>query len=146
MRRGAAWVVGFALLASGCIDTELGLDAVIDSSRVTVAPDGVVTARLETTYRVGEHAEGDRLFQPNGIELYVGDVLVARMVPTVPPTFVQRVSPGESRSSPILGMDTMATDPSQLCGATVTVLFRWLDASTMEIGMTQATTSDVTCE
>lgn len=136
----------FALLLAECVDTELGLDATVDSARVTVAPDGVVTARLETTYRVGEYAEGDRLFQPNGIELYVGDALVARMVPSVPPTFVQRVSPGESRMSPVLGMDTMATDPRRLCGAEVRVLFRWVDGSNMEIGMTETSTSDVTCE
>lgn len=141
-----AAVLAFAVLLGGCVDTELGLDATVDSARITVAPDDVVTARLETTYRVGEYAEGDRLFQPNGIELYVGDALVARMVPSVPPTFVQRVSPGESRMSPILGEDDMATDPRSLCGAEVRVLFRWLDASTMEIGMTETTTSDVTCE
>ncbi|MEZ4339427.1 MAG: hypothetical protein R3B82_22620 [Sandaracinaceae bacterium] len=144
MRREAA--LAFALLLGGCVDTELGLDATVDSARVTVAASDVVTTRLETTYRVGEYAEGDRLFQPNGIELYVGETLVARMVPSVPPTFVQRVSPGESRMSPILGEDDMATDPRSLCGAEVRVLFRWLDASTMEIGMTETTTSDVTCE
>jgi hypothetical protein len=38
-----------------------------------------------------------------------------------------------------------AADAMQLCDAEVTVLFRWLDGSTLEIGMTEAVTTDVTC-
>jgi hypothetical protein len=32
-----------------------------------------------------------------------------------------------------------------MCGAEVRVLLRWVDGSTMEIGMTDSPTSDVTC-
>ncbi|MBX3273584.1 MAG: hypothetical protein KF729_25190 [Sandaracinaceae bacterium] len=138
--------LALSLLLGGCIDTELGLDATIDTACVTVTSANAVSARLDTTYRVGEHAEGDRLFQPNGLELYAGDALVAQMVPDVPPGFVSRVSPGESRSSVVVGEDRMAADPRRLCAGPVRVLLRWLDGSTREIGMADTVTSDVTCE
>jgi len=148
-RRGwaLALILGASLCGTGCVDTELGLDAVIDSARVTVAADGNVTVRIDITYRVGEYAEESRVFQPQGMEVYTSDdVLVARTSVTAPPTFRTNVDPGESFSAPLLGMDDMATDPSAICGTEVRVLFRWLDATMMEIGQTSAVTSDVTCE
>jgi len=148
VRRSAlGLLVGAFLFSTGCVDTELGLDAVIDSARVTVAPDGLVTVRIEITYRVGEYAEESRVFQPQGMEVYtLDDTLVARTSITAPPTFVTNVDPGESFSSPLLGMDDGATDPRAICGTEVRVLFRWLDATMMEIGQTTTVTGDVTCE
>ena len=146
MRRGGLLLALSLILSSCAIDTELGLEATISSARVTVAADNVVTTRIEVEYRVGEYAEGDRLFQPQVIELYVGDTVVARQVPDVPPGFQSSVSPGQTLTTTLIGDDTMATDPRTLCGPEVRVLFRWLDASMMEIGMTDASTSDVTCE
>lgn len=151
-RRDAGWLslaiaLGAGSFTTGCVDTELGLDAVIDSARVTVAPDGLVTVRIDITYRVGEYAEESRVFQPQGMEVYTSDdTLVARTSITAPPTFVTNVDPGESFSAPLLGMDDMAADPRAICGTEVRVLFRWLDATMMEIGQTSTVTSDVTCE
>ena len=132
-------------LASCSVDTELGLDATINAASVTVAPDDSVSVSVDLTYRVGEHAEGARGFQPQAIELYVADELVAPLVPMAPPGFVGTVSPGESIDATFAAPTDTATDPRRLCGAEVVVLFRWLDGSVMEIGMTDALTTDVTC-
>ncbi len=135
-----------SVLGSCAVDTELGLEAIIDRGSVVVAADDVVTARLDVTYRVGDYATGERAFQPQAIQLFVGDALVATMTPNAPPGFVGRVSPGESFAAVFTADDASATDPRRLCGVEVRIFFRWLDASVTEIGMTEAVTSDVTCE
>ena len=139
------WSVGAVL--SGCsFDTELGVDAEISSASVTVAPDNVVSVVATVSYRVGDYADSTRDFQPQGIELFAGGSQVAAMVPSAPPGFVSRVAPGESFTATFMASDAAPTGPRQLCGADVRVLFRWLDTSSSEIGMTEANTGDVTCE
>lgn len=143
----ASVVLLSAMCLAGCVDTELGLEAVIDSARVTVGADDSVSARIEITYRVGEFATGDRTFQPQSIEVFTGDSIVSMTSSLdAPPGFVTNVSPGESFSSPLVGVDMVPVEPRRLCGAEARVLFRWLDSTMTEIGMTEAVTSDVTCE
>lgn len=132
------------VLASGCVDTELGLDAMVDDARITVSGAGV-SGSFDVTYRVGEHAEGDRTFQPQAFELLVGDALVATLSPSAPPGFVSRVSPGDSYTVTFEAAASSAVEPTRLCGADVVVVFRWFDASTSEIGMTETTITDVSC-
>jgi hypothetical protein len=137
-----------ALLALGCADladTELGVDATVESASVRHG-GGEVSATLDVSYRVGTHAEGERRFGPQSIDLFVGESLVATLPPTTPPGFDGTLAPGESARVTLEGVTSDATDPARLCGAEVTVLFRWVDATTLEIGMTEAVTSDVTCE
>lgn len=150
MRRRAlahAFLLVGASLTGGCaIDTELGLDATIRDSQVTVLADGSVGASLELTYRVGPHAEGTRTFQPQAIEVYADDALVGSLAPNRPPGFVDQVAPGDSVMTTLTGETTGATDPTRLCSANVRVLLRWVDGATMEIGMTDAAAGSVTCE
>lgn len=137
------------LLLSGCadvVDTELGLDATVDAARVSYA-SGVVSASIDVTYRVGEHAEDERVFQPQAIDLFVGEELVTTLSPTpTSPDFDAALMPGESASATLEGGMSGVTDPMRLCGAEVRVLFRWVDQTTLEIGMTETVTTDVTCE
>jgi hypothetical protein len=91
------------------------------------------------------------MFQPQTIELYVDGALVSSVTPGAPPGFVSRVSPGETLSTTLGGTEAMVSSASALCGGgEVVVLFRWLDsagsaAATPEIGMTEASTTDVVC-
>lgn len=136
-----------ALLAAGCadvVDTELGLDATIDAASVTVSGDAV-SGTFEVTYRVGEFAEGTRSFQPQGISLFVDEVIVGTVIVEAPPDFEPSVAPGESRQVTLSGDAVGVTEPSRLCGATVTLVFMWTDRSTGEMGMVEATTGDVSC-
>lgn len=144
--RGLAIVIAVvgAVLLGGCVDTALGLEATLGAARVQVAGDAV-TVSVDVDYRVGPYAEGDRMFQPQTIELYVGGSLVASVTPDAPPGFVSRVAPGESQSTTLGGTTTMVSGAGTLCGAEVTVLFRWLDGATLEIGMTETSTTDVVC-
>ena len=144
-----AWLAFCALASSCAIDTELGLDASVDAARVTVS--GVdVSASLDVTYRVGPYAEGDRLFAPQAVELFVGDALIAQLTLAAPPGFDPAVAPGQARTATLTATASGVDLASQLCepragGAAVTVLFRWIDQSNREIGSTDAVTTDVTC-
>lgn len=143
MRRVA--ILLLLVLTSCSFDTELGLAATINRATVTVAADDSVSVSIDITYRVGEHAEGALTFQPQAIELYVADTLVASLVPSAPPGFVRTVRPGESYDATLNAVSDGVTDPRRLCGAEVLVLFRWVDGSVMAIGMTDSSTSDVAC-
>lgn len=132
------------LLLSGCIDKELGLDATIQRTAVTVTGD-MVSVSMDMTYRVGEHADGPRRMQPQAIELYVDGDQVGAVTPDAPAGFVATLEPGQSESTTLEGTEAPVAGADRLCGATVTVLFRWLDATSLEIGMTDAATMDVTC-
>ena len=142
---GGVALLGGGVLFGACVDTELGLDATVQAARVEVLGDAV-TVSIDIDYRVGEHAEGNRVFQPQAIELYVGGALVATITPEAPPGFVPGLSPGDSRSATLGGTNAMVSGASTLCGGgEVVVLFRWLDGATLEIGMTEASTTDVAC-
>ncbi|MEC7522078.1 MAG: hypothetical protein VYE22_19490 [Myxococcota bacterium] len=133
-----------ALLLTGCVDTELGLDADIDAARVSVVGT-TIDVELDVTYRVGPYAEGERTFQPQGIELYAGDTLVATLSPMAPPGFQARVAPGESFTATFPATADVAT-AADACAGDLRVLFRWLDTTTNEIGMTDRAVPDPTCE
>lgn len=143
MRRLA--LIPLVLVASCAVDTELGLDATIDAASVLVAADDSVVVSVDLTYRVGAYAEATHRIAPQAIVLFVADSPVVSLVPRAPPGFVGTVRPGESFMTTLQSTSTTATDPRRMCGAEVRVLFRWVDGSTMEIGMTDSTTSDVTC-
>lgn len=127
------------------MDTELGLDAVVTAARVRYM-SGVVSASVDVRYRVGEHAEGQRIFQPQAIDLFVADELVATLSPSSSGPFEARLAPGESAEVTLEGGMSGVDDPTRLCGADVRVLVRWIDQATLEIGMTETSTSDVICE
>ncbi|HBQ11012.1 MAG TPA: hypothetical protein DEF51_07475 [Myxococcales bacterium] len=149
--RAALAALACALLSgaglSGCadvVDTELGLDADIDAARVSTM-GSTVSVELDVTYRVGPFAEGERMFQPQGIELYADDALVATLSPMAPPGFQARVAPGEAFTATFPASGDVS-DGAAVCAGELRVLFRWLDTTTMEIGMTDAIVPDPTCE
>ncbi|HJL19563.1 MAG TPA: hypothetical protein RMH99_28125 [Sandaracinaceae bacterium LLY-WYZ-13_1] len=145
-RAGAVGVVAALLgvLVAGCVDTELGLDAMIDAASVRYE-GGIVSATVDVTYRVGEHADGARQFQPQAIDLFVGEELVVSLAPSVPMGFVAVLEPGDSASATLEAGLSGADDPTRLCGAEVRVVFRWMDQTTLEVGTTEITTTDVAC-
>ncbi|MFK7985301.1 MAG: hypothetical protein AB8I08_04650 [Sandaracinaceae bacterium] len=130
-----------ACLLVGCVDTELGLDTEIRSSAVNVTGASAAVT-LDIDYRVGEFAEGDRGFQPQAIELYVGGELAAQLVPEAVGEIRGRLSPGESASGTLRGTGDVTGD---VCAGDVTVLLRWLDTATTEIGTVEAPVDDVVC-
>lgn len=147
-RSAAVGPVLAALALLGCadlVDTELGLAAEIDVATVTVA-GGIVSAAVVVTYRVGPHAEGERTFQPQAIDLYVDAELVAPLIPSAPDDFDPVLAPGEARTVTLTAGMSGVTAPERLCGAEVTVVFRWRDTTTRESGLVEAMTSEVSCE
>lgn len=133
-----------AVLSSCAVDTELGLDATIDAATVQVTT-AAVSASVDVTYRVGAYAEDARVFQPQAIDLFVGDELIVSLPPSLPADFEPNVAPGESRNATLEGGMSGVTDPTRLCGADVRVVFTWVDQTTLEVGTTEAIADDVTC-
>lgn len=145
--------IALALFACACaIDTELGLDATIGSASVDVRPDpggDVVAITLNVTYRVGEHAQESHEFMPQAVDVLVDGALVATFPPNRPAGFVPLLRPGQSVENVFTGESRpgVAMDPRRLCDAEEAhVIFRWIDDTTGEAGLTEADTSDVTCE
>ncbi len=146
MRRALA-VLAAAVALGGCadvIDTELGLDAAVDTAAVTVS-GGVVSGSFDVSYRVGEHAEGVRSFRPQAISLFVAGAVVGTIVPTAEAGFDPMIAPGESRTVVLSGDAAGVSDPNVLCGAEVTLVLMWTDRATGEMGMHESTTTNVTC-
>jgi hypothetical protein len=136
-----------ALLLAGCeIDTELGIAAEITSAVITVPSDASVSVEVDVDYRVGEHAEGERNFQPQAIEVYAGEELVAQITPELPAGFTPRIAPGAEASVHLTGSDDTVTDPRGLCGTEARILFRWRDATSAEVGMTEGVSDVVACD
>jgi hypothetical protein len=148
----ASLLASSCVLAASCaIDTEIGLDATIDDASLDVraATEGdVVALTMAVTYRVGEHAQESHELMPQAIDVFAGDILVATISPNRPPGFVPMVRPGQTFSTTFTGESApgVATDPRSLCGAEATLLFRWTDASNGTVGMTESTTSAITCD
>lgn len=139
-------------LAGGCaIDTELGLDATIDSTSVEVraaAEGDVVAVRMALSYRVGAHAPESHELMPQAIDVFAGDALVATVAPDRPPMFRSVVQPGQSFATTFTGESTPSatTDPRRLCDGSARLLFRWVDASSGELGMAEGSTSEIACD
>ena len=149
MRATLALLVAAPLSLLGCVDTELGLDARIQSASLTVT-GAAVEASLDVHYRVGPHAQEAHAFQPQAIELFVGDTQVAQLSPQTSSGSAGSLDPGQSADITLSGQKDGVTEASRLCGADVRVLLRWLDSSpgspgAPTVGMTDATTMDVTC-
>ena len=150
-------VAAAAVLASCTVDTELGVAAEIQSAAVTVTGTGdatVVAVSIPTRFRVGEHAEATRMFIIQRAELMVGETPVAQMGIDYPPGFTGQLAPGDDQTITLTGetpAGAFPEAPGQLCGATVRVLVRWQDvtpgASPLpgDFGVTEASTTDVTC-
>lgn len=138
--------------AGGCaIDTELGLAVTIEASSASVTSDGegdLVAITMGVAYRVGEHAETAHEFQPQSVDVFVGEALVARASPNRPPAFVSLVRPGQSFTTTFTGETRPVTgaDARALCGTEALLLLRWTDATTGEVGTSESTTADVTCD
>ena len=77
--------------------------------------------------------------------LYADDALVATLSPMAPPGFQARVAPGEAFTATFPASGDVS-DGAAVCAGELRVLFRWLDTTTMEIGMTDAIVPDPTCE
>lgn len=149
----AIGVVALAVLAcSSCtVDTELGVDGELQGSSVAVSADpggagDVIAVDVRVRFRVGEHAEGDRTFVADRVELFVGETPVA----VVNVGFSETLSPGDDVTATISGETTAGAWPDArglLCSGApeVTVLVRWDDRTAGELGLDQTTTTDVTC-
>lgn len=142
-----------SMLVAGCaIDTELGLAVDVRAARVQVRADAegeVVTASLDLDYRVGAYAERARELRPQSIEIFLSeDARVVSFPPDRPAGFVPRVDPGESRRVTLRGSSPPgeAADPRQLCGRRPLVLFRWVDAVTNEVGLSEVTGEPTGCD
>ena len=149
----AALVALAGLLAGSCtVDTELGVAADIQGASVSVSEDAagggdVVGVEVEVRFRVGEHAEGDREFVANRLELFVGESPVAQLNVG----FMETLSPGDDVTTTITGTSTAGAWPdarAQLCGGDtlVTLLINWDDRTTDELGRAQTSTMNVTCD
>ena len=146
--------------AIGCtIDTELGVAAEIQSAAITVmavGTDDVISVSIPTRFRVGEHAEGRKMFVIQRAELMVGETPVAQMGIDYPDGFTGQLDPGTDQTVTLTGATPPGAFPdarAQLCGAaSVRVLVRWQDVTPgmtplpSEFGVTEATTSDVSCD
>ncbi|MGE0790666.1 MAG: hypothetical protein AB7S26_33640 [Sandaracinaceae bacterium] len=140
-------IVSLAVMLASCadlVDTELGLDAQIASVAITVSPENLLSFEGDVTARVGEHAEGTRRFTSTHVDFLVGSEYIGSINPTYPSDFDFMIAPGESRSGAVFGSVTF-DNASIACGAEVTVLLRWTDGTTGELGMFETTTTDVTC-
>jgi hypothetical protein len=151
--RRATAILALAALGSGCaIDTELGLAVDVRAATVAVLADpagDVVTTALELQYRTGAHAGEAHELRPQSIEVFtVDETRVVGISPDRPPVFVPRVGPGESRQVTLTGRSDPgeATDARRLCGQPAVVLFRWVDVTTGEIGMSEATSGPAACD
>lgn len=141
-----------ALLAGSCtVDTELGVDAEIQGASVSVTSDAagggdVVGAEVRVRFRVGEHADGARTFVANRLELFVGETPVAQ----INVGFSETLSPGEDLTTTVSGESPPGAWPGArdvLCSGApeVTILIRWDDTTAGELGLDDATTTDVSC-
>ena len=141
--------------AAGCeVDTELGIAADVTSAQVTVTgagADSIVGVDLVVHFRVGEHAQGVRTFIVPQADLFSGTEFLAQITLARPPDFDGMLAPGEDETVSIHG----ETRPGDFAGArdplcapqpTITVLLRWRDQTTAELGASQAMTSAVTCD
>lgn len=151
--RGAAVIAGVTAVALSCtVDTELGLAAEITSANVSAAGSGamaVITVDLNATVRVGEHAQGTRMFVVPRVDLLVGDAIVATINLDRPVGFDGSLDPGVSRMLTLHGATLAgAFDPAPLCATptpTVRVLLHWEDRTAMEMGTAEGTATRVTC-
>ena len=151
MNRALLVVLAGLIGASCTVDTELGVAADIQGATVTVSPDAggggdVVAVEIPVRFRVGEHAEGDREFVANRVELFVGETAVA----LINVGFMETLSPGDDVTTTITGETRPGDWPDArglLCSGDpiVTVLVNWDDRTTDELGRAQTTTMDVDC-
>ncbi len=146
-------LLAVGLLCGCAIDTELGLAVEVRAARVDVRADPVgevVGTSIDIEYRVGPYAQGGvRELRPQAIEVYtVDDVRVVGVTPDRPADFVPRLSPGESRQATLTGQSDPgeATDPRRLCGLPAVLLFRWIDVTTNEIGLSEGMVGVVACD
>lgn len=151
-------LAALAMLAGCTVDTELGVAAEIQSAAITVTGTGeatVVAVSIPTRFRVGEHAEGTRMFIIQRAELMVGETPVAQIGLDYPPGFTGQLAPGDDQTITLTGETSPGLFPEasgHLCGgAMVRVLVRWQDVTPGmsplpgDFGVTEALTTDVTC-
>ncbi len=136
---------------SGCaVDMELGLAVDIANATLDVRSEAggdVVGLSMNVTYRVGAYARESHELIPQAIDVFIGDAVVATIIPDRPPDFVPVLAPGESRTLVFTGASQpgVATDPRRLCDGEALLLFRWADGTTGELGMSETTTTAITC-
>lgn len=145
---------------AGCtVDTELGVAAEIQSAAVSVSGTGdtsVVSASVPTRFRVGEHAEGRRMFVLQRAELTVGGTPAAQMGIDYPAGFTGQLDPGDDQTVTLTGSTmpgAFPDAPGLLCGASpVHVIVRWQDVTPGmmpllgDYGLAEVETTDVTCD
>jgi len=149
----AAVIAGVTAVALSCtVDTELGLAAQITAAEVHAAGSGasaVVSVDLTADVRVGEHAQGTRMFIVPRADLLVGDAIVATVNLDRPAGFDGSLDPGVSRTLVLHGATLAgAFDPAPLCASpapAVRVVLHWEDRTAMEMGTAETSTMRVTC-
>lgn len=164
-QRIAVWCGALAAVcaASGCIDTEPGLDVDVRSAAVQVEGSGdatVVGVALETRLHVGKYALAGRdAITIERIELFRGETPVALLNAARPEGFDEALEPGQTRTVTITG----ETEPGsfsdarpELCEGDPTIQVNLLWSArlstddpenpfTTEMGQSDTTTTDVTC-
>lgn len=154
--RAATLVTALAVLAGACaVDTELGVAAEIQSASITVTGTGdanVVAVSLETRFRVGEHAMGERQFVVQRAELFIDDTPAA----LVNLSYSNTLAPGDDETVTLMGSTSAGAFPNApmlLCDASdVEVVVRWQDIAPGEtptetdFQLAQLTTTNVRCE
>jgi hypothetical protein len=155
-------LVGSLALVAACeIDTELGVGAEITSASLVVTgadPAVDLTGELVVTFRVGEHAEGERGFNVSGADIDVAGESAGFVTLTRPADFDGRLAPGEE-ASVRLAIDPVPSNPradarAKICTAmpsvNFTLIYQHFDASMpTPMGMqdmAMRSTSDVRCE
>ena len=161
LRPGLASLASAALtLVVGCtVDTELGVAAEVQGAAITVTGmgmDDVIGVAIPTRFRVGEHAEGRKMFVIQRAELVVGETPVAQIGIDYPDGFTGQLDPGTDQTVTLTGATPPGDFPDargHLCGAaSVRVLVRWQDVTPGmtplpgDFGVAEGETSDVTCD
>lgn len=156
MRRA---LLAIALCGACTVDTELGVAAEVQSAAITVTgtgADDVVGVSIPTRFRVGEHAEGRKMFVIQRAELMVGETPVAQVGIDYPDGFTGQLDPGSDQTVTLTGATPPGAFPDargHLCGAaSVRVLVRWQDVTPGamplpgDYGVAEGETSEVTCD
>lgn len=121
-----------ALLALGCIDTELSVDVQVVGGEIVVAADGSLDSEVELDVRVGKYALAGDDLSLSRVGFFVAGDPVAELVPMRPEGFDSRIEPGERRRITVRSTAPATAFPAArdaFCGTSeATTLVTWTAA------------------